>query len=302
MGCLIGQVAGDSLGSLVEFAPADEIARRYPAGVRDLADGGTWDTIAGQPTDDSELAIALARTIAGRQDWSSEAVAAAYGDWYASRPFDIGGTTRQAFSVAATASSAKAKEAQRAADRGSQSNGALMRCSPIGIWARDPEEAAAVGRADASLSHPHPLCQAASAALVAAICRGIHGGDRNAMLAAAEAAITAPEAAALRAALPRARRGEGPTDLVRQQGWVMIAFQNAFSHLAAGTALEHAVIETVRQGGDTDTNAAICGALIGAAQGRAPPSRRALDLADPRLPHARRNRRRSPAPSALLAE
>jgi ADP-ribosylglycohydrolase/fructose-1,6-bisphosphatase/inositol monophosphatase family enzyme len=269
VGCLMGQVAGDSLGSLVEFAPPDEIASRYPGGVRDLADGGTWDTIAGQPTDDSELALALARCLADRQDWSAEAIAAAYGDWYASRPFDIGGTTRRALSAAARAASAKAAAAQRAADPGSQSNGALMRCSPIGIWARDPAEAAAAGRADASLSHPHSVCQAASAAFTAAICCGIQGGDRQAMLAAAEAATAEPEAAALRAALARARQGEGPVDFVRQQGWVVLAFHNAFRHLAAGTALERAVIETVAQGGDTDTNAAICGALIGATQGRA---------------------------------
>src|SRR6202035_5596768 len=36
VGCLLGQIAGDSLGSLVEFETSDQIARRYPDGVRDL--------------------------------------------------------------------------------------------------------------------------------------------------------------------------------------------------------------------------------------------------------------------------
>ena len=36
----------------------------------------------------------------------------------------------------------------------------------------------------------------------------------------------------------------------------------------AGTPLAEAIITTVAQGGDTDTNAAICGALLGAAEGR----------------------------------
>nr|WP_235670380.1 ADP-ribosylglycohydrolase family protein [Prosthecochloris vibrioformis] len=49
-GCLLGQLAGDALGSLVEFQSPDEIRRSYPDGVRELADGGTWNTIAGQPT------------------------------------------------------------------------------------------------------------------------------------------------------------------------------------------------------------------------------------------------------------
>jgi hypothetical protein len=39
-GCLLGQLAGDSLGSLVEFRAPDDIRREYPKGVRELADGG----------------------------------------------------------------------------------------------------------------------------------------------------------------------------------------------------------------------------------------------------------------------
>jgi hypothetical protein len=183
VGCLLGQVIGDSLGSLVEFRSADDIARQYPDGVRDLADGGTWNTIAGQPTDDSELALALARTLVGQKTWSSEAVAAAYGNWYSSRPFDIGHTTAQALSRASLARFGKAEVAQNAAIRASQANGALMRCAPIGIWARNPKEAAAAAREDAKLTHPHPICQAASAAFVAAIACAVGGGDRDAMLA-----------------------------------------------------------------------------------------------------------------------
>lgn len=38
-GCLLGQLAGDSLGSLVEFRVPDDIRRKYPKGFRELADG-----------------------------------------------------------------------------------------------------------------------------------------------------------------------------------------------------------------------------------------------------------------------
>jgi len=48
-GCLLGQLASDTLGSLVEFQTPEQIRREYPNGVRELADGGTWNTIAGQP-------------------------------------------------------------------------------------------------------------------------------------------------------------------------------------------------------------------------------------------------------------
>jgi len=62
-GCLLGQLAEDALGSLVEFQTPEQIRREYPDGIRELADGGTWNTIAGQPTDDSEMALLLARLI-----------------------------------------------------------------------------------------------------------------------------------------------------------------------------------------------------------------------------------------------
>ncbi len=62
-GCLMGQLTGDSLGSLVEFESPEQILRKYPNGVRELADGGTWNTLAGQPTDDSEMALLLAKML-----------------------------------------------------------------------------------------------------------------------------------------------------------------------------------------------------------------------------------------------
>src|SRR5439155_2055081 len=51
-GCLLGQLAGDSLGGLVEFCSHGTIRERYPDGCRELKDGGTWNNLAGQPTDD----------------------------------------------------------------------------------------------------------------------------------------------------------------------------------------------------------------------------------------------------------
>ena len=55
---------------------------------------------------------------------------------------------------------------------------------------------------------------------------------------------------------------------------MLTAFQNALFQLLHAESLEAGVIDTVMRGGDTDTNAAICGALLGAVYGReAVPSR-----------------------------
>jgi len=49
--------------------------------------------------------------------------------------------------------------------------------------------------------------------------------------------------------------------------WVLIALQNAIWQLLHAPDLETGIMDTVMQGGDTDTNAAIAGALLGAVYG-----------------------------------
>lgn len=258
-GCLLGQLAGDALGSAVEFRSAAEITRSHPDGVTRLTDGGTWNLIAGQPTDDSEMALALARTLVSEGAFDPTAVGQAYVRWARSGPFDMGGTTRAGITALAEG---------RSAGSDSQSNGALMRVSPIGIFAAgDPALAARLAAEDARLTHPHPVCLAASAAFAAAIAAGVSGGTAEEMCSAAELHAGDGDGAKLvRQRLALARRHE-PEDFERQMGWVLTAFQNAFHHLIKGTPVAEAVSVTVARGGDTDTNAAICGALLGACQG-----------------------------------
>ncbi len=167
-----------------------------------------------------------------------------------------------------TAAGLSALAAGRRPSSDSQANGALMRAAPIGIrYAGDPVTAAEVAEADAELTHPSGVCRAANRAFVAAIAVGVGGGDPKAMVARARAALGGPDSAAVAKRIDAALRGERPADYQHQMGWVLTAFQNAFYWLAAGTPLEEAVVATVRCGGDTDTNAAIVGALLGAAQG-----------------------------------
>jgi ADP-ribosylglycohydrolase len=49
---------------------------------------------------------------------------------------------------------------------------------------------------------------------------------------------------------------------------VLIALQGAFHSLLNARSLEDGVVFAVRCGGDTDTNAAVTGALMGAVHGR----------------------------------
>lgn len=271
-GCLLGQLAGDSLGSLVEFSGAKEIRASYPAGVTELADGGRWGTLAGQPTDDSELALLLARSVIDSGGFDASAAARAYGYWYRSDPFDMGTTTASALSAAAAAADAgtdPAEAARRAASRSSQANGSLMRVSPLGVLgAGQPERAAKWAREDSSITHPHAVCQDACAAFVAAIATAIGTGSGPAECLRAALEVVSPESP-VHEVLERAAAGEQPDNPHDKQGWVLIALQNAFFQLLHAPSLREGVVASVMIGYDTDTNAAIAGALLGAVHGRA---------------------------------
>lgn len=255
-GCLLGQLAGDSLGSLVEFMRPEEIREEHPGGVWDLEDGGSWNTLAGQPTDDSEMALALARSLVERGSFNPGAVRGAYVDWLHSHPFDIGNTVSSGL--------------RGFLNRDSQANGALMRVSPLGIFGagRPEDDVAAWAAADAALTHPHPVCVGANVLYTLAVAHAVDAGPAPdalyaRMLAwAKEWKVPAP----LRDALTAAADAP-PAKYAPQMGWVLIAFQNAVWQLLHAPSLEDGVVDTVMRGGDTDTNAAICGALLGAVHG-----------------------------------
>ncbi len=256
-GCMLGQLAGDSLGSLVEFQTPTQILRDYPDGVRELADGGTWGTIAGQPTDDSEMALMLARSLVKLGSYEAEAAKQAYIFWLDSQPFDCGATISSSLRGSRSPTS--------------QANGALMRVSPLGIFGtnyklRDVEKWA---RQDAAITHIHPVCQQVNALYAMAIAYAVrHGCDAHTLYKWIEARAHDMHANSSLLAVIKAAAESPPDDFCRLQGWVLIAFQNALWQLLYAENLEKGVIDTVMRGGDSDTNAAIAGALLGAVWGR----------------------------------
>ena len=256
-GCLLGQLAGDALGSLVEFWEPPLIRREYPEGVRDMADGGSWNTIAGQPTDDSEMALSLARVLADHGRFDVEKIRDAYFFWYDSRPFDCGSTI---------SSGLRGRHNPE-----SQANGALMRISPLGIFGAsyDLMQVAYWARQDSVITHIHPVCQQANALFAMAIAHAVRTGVEPRALH--EQIVAWADEMDVEDTLMQAVNDSmeaPPADYLELRGWVLVAFQNALWQLRHAPNLEEGVVNTIMHGGDTDTNAAICGALLGAVWGR----------------------------------
>ncbi|MDE0197853.1 MAG: ADP-ribosylglycohydrolase family protein [Caldilineaceae bacterium] len=256
-GCLLGQLIGDSLGSLVEFQTPERIRSRYPDGVRDMADGGTFNTIAGQPTDDSEMALLLARSLASNGTFDRDDVQKAYVYWLDSDPFDVGSAIFGGLRGRPISSS--------------QANGAMMRISPLGIFGANYalDQVAEWARQDATITHIHRVCKEANALFAMAIAQAVRTGcDASDLYRAIEGWAEEMDVDnRLRKAVAKAAESP-PDEFIHQQGWVLIAFPNALWQLLHAESVEEGIVDTIMQGGDTDTNAAICGALLGAVYGR----------------------------------
>ncbi len=257
-GCLYGQLAGDALGSLVEFQTAEQIRQQYPDGVREMLRGGNHDTMPGQPTDDSEMALLLARMLVEKDSYDRKLALVRYRYWLSTEPFACGRTIYAALK-------------EGVLNPESQANGALMRVSPLGIWGvkYTLTQLAGWARQDAALTHCHVICQQVNMLYVMAISVAISGvfisGEELYQVIRQWAQDLKVEKE-LYEVIERAGFAR-PDDYMTHQGWVLIAFQNALYQLVRARSLVDGIVDTIMQGGDTDTNAAICGALLGAVYG-----------------------------------
>ena len=238
-GCLLGQIAGDSLCSLVEFKDANTIRKLYPDGVRELTDGGVWDTLAGQPTDDSEMALALARSLVSNGEFSTDEVRRSYVRWYESDPFDMGRTTECGL------------KGDPILD--SQANGALMRVSPLGIfgWRMEPEALGKLAAEDATITHPNRICQQVNGLYATAVAEAIREGLAPEALHE-QMAVRAEQWNVERAIQDRIEQAQTrrPPEYMIQMGWVLTAFHNALYELLHAPTLKDGVTGTVQCGGD----------------------------------------------------
>ena len=274
-GVLVGSAAGDALGAAYEFGarcPADEVA---------MGRGALTGRPAGSWTDDTDLSVCVARAAAAglRLDEAAglDAVAADLLRWYGSGPPDVGIQTGAVLSAAAggggATGMAEAALAYQRSRPDAAGNGSLMRTGPVALaHLGEDGTLAAAARAVSSLTHPHPLAGDACVLWCAAIDRAVRAGTLEGPRAGIP--LLPPERRAHWAGLiDRAERA--PLDELGTNGFVVTALQAAWRAIVdtqdrarSGPAhLEAALRAAVAIGGDTDTVAAIAGALLGARYG-----------------------------------
>lgn len=280
LGAIFGALIGDSIGSYLEFLghkpKKDEVEKAL-----EMKGGGYWKLSAGQITDDGELTISLASALAESTDFDTDKIAKQYIKWLASKPFDCGETTIAAFSCFEDPAlqpviqdkglgAAMTLRASRACTK-SQSNGSLMRATPLAVWGHNlsVEDLGMIAQQESSLSHPHPICCHCYASYVIAIAHLLNKtNDRKGAFEVAHNWAKVHAASDVVDWLEEAKEGRECSSMPKDKhGWVKIGFSHAFRHLYHGTKYELAIKETIAAGGDTDTNACIVGGMVGAACG-----------------------------------
>ena len=274
VGAVLGSAAGDALGAGYEFtypAPDDEIA---------MVGGGLGQWAPGEWTDDTQMAVAILDVLAtGSRDL--DAIASNFLAWHAADPPDEGNQTKRVLDSAAVPEDlAGAAAAFMDANPGSAGNGALMRTAPVALSALDDRtEIARLAGSIASLTHAHPNSVAACVLWSLAIQQAITTAEPDQVFDWEAAVRNGLE----HVAEDRRERWDeliteavtGPPGLFNDNGWVPPAFQAALSAIVhtpepqeqPSDHLRDALVAAVRIGHDTDTVAAIAGALLGARWG-----------------------------------
>ena len=171
-GVLLAQACGDALGVPWELGhrPADAGCGAEP-GDGFMQGGGLGPYAPGEWSDDTQMAVVIARVAATGADLTSrtalDAIANGFIDWHASVASDVGTQTRAVLgSVARHRGEPGVSERMRraaldyhrASGGRSAGNGALMRNGVVGLTRlHDPRATAAAARAVASLTHADPL-------------------------------------------------------------------------------------------------------------------------------------------------
>ena len=286
-GCLLGQALGDALGFVVE-GQQPEVARRYVEEYLRAGRAGEWahpHFAFGQYSDDTQLARELLLSIAETGGWSPDAFARRLSALFA-RVRDVGaGPGTRAAAARLLGGTHWSRAGTPAPYAG---NGSAMRAGPIGaIFGGDALVTAAVEQS--VVTHLDPRCAAGALAVAGAVASAARGTpiDREEFLGsvAALAGQADRSVAAAIAGLGRWAHLPPPTaaawlhaerlDPGHGDEWRGISafvtpsvVWSLYAFLHAPDDYWVAVCTAIRAGGDTDTMAAITGAIAGARLGR----------------------------------
>ncbi|WP_135666988.1 ADP-ribosylglycohydrolase family protein [Halorhabdus rudnickae] len=267
-GILLGLACGDALGRPVEFKSAEQITSQHGEVTEMLADGSHGKP-AGTVTDDTEMALCIARSLVEIECFDGQDIADRFLEWFESDPFDIGLMTADAlreYSRGTDWRSVGQEVWQHRAEGSNAGNGSVMRCAPYAIaFADEPETLQRVSKQSSAITHYDPRCRYGCVILNATIAGYLRGEEDP--LADALAKVDGDTPNELVETLRLVPDLIDETDL-ETSGYVVHTLQTALYDAMTADSAEEAIVSAVNRGGDTDTIGAVAGAVAGARFGK----------------------------------
>ena len=266
-GTLLGLAVGNALGLPVESWPGAEIRRRYPKGIREIDPRELslpWD-------DDLAQAVILAEAILEHDTLVNDDLAARLTQWFESNGRGMGSQTRaviNALNLGVLPSEAAKLVWER--DGGQPAgNGAVMRCAPVAMrWPNDRAKLLAETENSARVTHHDPRCAWSAFAVNLAVAEALNGRT-----ASIDSIADSMEAAGVGPHTLLSVRGVAGRTLENLRldgsaiGFTLKAMQAGLWCLEHPESFEESVVAVIHAGGDTDTNGAVAGAILGALHG-----------------------------------
>jgi len=265
-GCVLGLAVGDAVGAPFEYLRAPELPDPLP-----ILEHPWMGLPPGTTTDDTAMALNLVDSLRARGGLDTRDLAARHVAWFRSGPPDVGAQTARVLTRASEG--AVAEEAAEALWRlrgpeVSAGNGSVMYCAPLGAaYAGRPRELLRLAPRLSAVTHYDGRCKTSVTAVTQAVAALVRGEDRGAAVTLALSSVAdlegGEELEFLVEEVGRSRPIDGP-----DQGFCLYAAAAGLQALAREGDVASELTRIVGLGGDTDTNGAVAGALLGTCAGR----------------------------------
>jgi len=257
-----GGALGDALGLPFEFRYSLPISKYHGKleyrPVKISRYYGKRYGVIGQISDDTDMTLALCYAIIESGNYNPDTAVLNYQRWANSKPFGMGRNTRLLFKGITTIKGYRNRQKKLFAPtnnpESNQSNGSLMRCAPLSLFPGKDYQNVIL---DVNLTNPNDVNREIGILYVKILRELLFGNTGLKVLEEA----TQPDVIKV---IHQARKHETRDVISTGKGWVVNSFYCAIYCLLHFDDYMEAIGWVIRLGGDTDTNAAISGNLMGA--------------------------------------
>jgi ADP-ribosylglycohydrolase len=269
-GCILGLAVGDALGCTLEFKKPGTFES-----ISSIVGGGYHNLEAGQWTDDTSMALCLAKSLIDCKGFDAKDQMLKYCKWYdegymssTGECFDIGNTTLKAlddFIITGNPYS-------QVTDESSAGNGSIMRLAPIPMYyCQHPEDALKYAALNSQTTHANEMCVDACRYMAGIIVGLLNGESKETVLSSMYSPVNdyfnkEPLCGAINEVASGSFKNKQPPE-IKGTGFVVESLEAALWAFYHSDNFRDGALKAVNLGNDADTTGAVYGQIAGAYYG-----------------------------------